>query len=124
MYTQEKLIDQSWNIMNSTLASLVLILDQSLNDVYGSKDPDDTSKLGASRAIIYMMRNMFSHSTYKPVWKIKGKYQRKYVVDLSDLSIFFNGKELDGNQFKPDDIGGYEGFITLVKNLQCSLRGK
>lgn len=117
-YSKEKLVDQSYNLMLGALGQTAIIVDEALDQKFGSKDPADTSELGSARSIIYQIRNAFAHEPLSPTWRIKDKYRkyrRVYTVHIGSACVSFDGTALDGKNLKPADFGGFEGYIQMLK---------
>lgn len=114
-FSKEKLVDQSFNLMLGALGWTAIVVDEALDQKFGSKDPSDTSELGSARTIIYQIRNAFAHEPLSPTWRIKDKYRRVYTVHVGSACVSFDGATLDGKNLKPADFGGLEGYIQMLK---------
>jgi hypothetical protein len=114
-YSKQKLVDQSYNLMLEALGHIAIIVDEALDQKYGSKDSSDTSELGSVRAIIYQIRNAFAHEPLSPTWRVKDRYRRVYAIHVGPACISFDGAALDGRNLRPVDFGGLEGYIQMLK---------
>jgi len=88
-YTHEALRIQSKNLLFMALGTTAIVIDTALDAVFGSKNPSDTSQIGAARAIIYMLRCAFAHDMAFPVWSCKTKYQMQYAINLPKSGLDF-----------------------------------
>jgi len=114
-YSKQKLVDQSYNLMLGALGQTAIIVNEALDQKFGSKNPLDTSELGSARSIIYQIRNAFAHEPLTPIWRVKDSYRRVYAVHVGPARIRFNGAVLDGRNLRPADFGGIEGYIQMLK---------
>jgi len=115
-YTQEALRIQSKNLLCMALGTTAIIIDTILDEALGPKDPNDTSQIGSTRAIMYMIRCAFAHNMAFPAWSCKTRYQRVYTVTLPQAgTIAFDAKLLNGQLIKMEHIGGLEAYVELIE---------
>lgn len=116
VYTKDKLVDQSFNIFLLAVGSTSIILDEALDQAFGSKDPADTSNRGSLRAIVYMIRCAFAHGPFTPRWDIRGRYLKRFSVETDDnFVVTLDCPKLNGDGVKPEHFGGFESYIKLYQ---------
>jgi hypothetical protein len=117
---QEDLKSWARNVQLSLLSNWILIVDQALKAKHG-KDPLQDTDLDrqAVRCVIYQMRCAVAHSSYAPRWQVNKGYQRSFTLsNLISGSITLNFSQLNGQPFKPSQLGGWYKVFELLKYAQ------
>ena len=117
---REDLLAGTFNLVIIALGASALTADETLIEVFGPVDKDlDQTRTGL-RIMIHQLRNAFAHNPWRPKWIVREKYRRSYVVPLGDTASFvFDATSLDGDGVKPDQIGGLESWIKLLKHCEA-----
>lgn len=111
--TQDLIIGMH-NLVLIAIGASALTADEVLEQVFGKQDKE-FSRQGL-RAVVNQVRNAFAHSPWRPKWLIKNHLRQKYEVHLGDLGrSVFDATTLDGQQLKPEDFGGLEAWISILK---------
>jgi hypothetical protein len=114
---QEELKCWARNVRLSLLSSWILMANQALKEKYSNlpwqdKDPDRQ----AVRCVIFQMRCAFVHSSYDPWWKVSTRYQKSFTFsNLPSGPITLNFAQLNGQQFKPSQLGEWYKVIELLR---------
>lgn len=107
--------DTSWNCLWAVFGAVTTALrDQWLIGLTINETSDP--EFFAAREIIRHIRNAFNHSPTSPVWCIDKPHQRKVYV-MNSAKLRFDGTSCNGKAVKPDDFGGFEGFLRLLNFL-------
>lgn len=69
--------------------------------------------------IVYMVRCAFAHNIADPKWKVKTRFLKQVSLILDGEKISINFEQLNGHQFKYDDIGGLLNWYR-IKNAAVS----
>ena len=80
------------NLKISVLGVVFLVLDQELDSVFKDKpDKYSNSDLDALRAIIFMLRCAYSHTTKNPRWNVTSDiYKNVFKIDAIDFEMDFS----------------------------------
>jgi len=124
-YTSAELVTVAKNNVLMAFGTTSLATDKAMDATFGAKNPDDTTELGAARAIVYQIRCAYAHDPLNPVWKPKpDKYRHIYrlTVEVPHTSgpplhrtIELNPTLLNGRYFNIGDIGGLGGYLALLQ---------
>ena len=108
-----------FNIVLIALSASALTVDETLDEVFGQAASDsDPSRVGI-RVMVNQLRNAFAHNPWRPRWKIFQKYRNSYPITLDDGTTFtFDTTNLDGQHVKPEQIGGFEFWIKLLRHCE------
>jgi hypothetical protein len=117
---QEDLKSWAQHVQFSLLSTWILIVDQALEAKYGEHRSQDTDlDRQAVRCVIYQMRCAFAHSGYAPRWQVSKGYQISFTLsNLTSGSIILNFSQLNGQPFKPSQLGGWYKVFELLKYAQ------
>lgn len=108
-----------FNIVLIALSASALTVDETLDEVFGSVAADaDVGRKGI-RVMVNQLRNAFAHNPWRPRWVVYPKYRGVYPIKLDDGSMFtFDSTNLDGRQVKPEDVGGLEFWVKLLRHCE------
>ena len=111
------------NLCVMALGASALSVDETLGDVFGAADPNaDTYGL---RVMVNQLRNAFAHNPWQARWVIFPKYQKSFLVELRDGTSFtFNATSLNGEQIKPEDVGGLEFWVKVLNHCEHWVAGQ
>ena len=109
------------NLFTIVTGGCAIVTNEALQDVFGkmnqsivkTKEIDSVTSL---RAIIYQIRNAYSHGMIYPKWDMKPEYEREYRIQDSDLNLDLNIslKGLNGKDFSINHIHRWWGFNKLI----------
>jgi hypothetical protein len=69
--------------------------------------------------MVNQLRNAFAHNPWRPRWVVYPKYRGVYPIKLDEGSMFtFDSTNLDGQQVKPEDVGGLEFWVNLLRHCE------
>jgi hypothetical protein len=106
------------NLVLLSLGASALILDETLDEVFGKPETDIQSRRGM-RIMVNQFRNAFAHNPWRPRWKVWPKYRSVYPVYLADEHLLdFDATNLDGQPIKPEDVGGLEAWVKILKHCE------
>lgn len=112
----QDLYDGTQNLVIMALGASALTLDETLDHVFGKPDADLSIDRRPLRIMVNQLRNAFAHSPWRPKWEIRPKFQKRYEISLSGLGTFvFDAANLNGCVVKPEDVGGLEYWIEVLK---------
>jgi hypothetical protein len=71
------------------------------------------------RVLVNQLRNAFAHNPWRPKWAVWPKYRSIHSVKLgADAGFDFDATGLDGNGVKPEDVGGLETWVEVLKHCE------
>lgn len=123
-HSKEQLAEQSLNLVFMTVGQCSVVADSALDQHCGAKNPENSTGLGALRAILYQIRNAFAHDPADPRWSVKGKYRRFYRTELRHLTIECDFDLLSGQKVVPMHYGGLEGFLSMMMAAREAVGGQ
>ncbi len=92
-------------------------------EVAGTKsDPESKDGLIKLRTLVFMVRCAYAHGVADPKWKVQGKYRKKMEVQLAGESIMIDLRELDGQDFNFDYLGGHRNWFRIRDDAISALR--
>jgi len=107
------------NIVLIALSASALTVDETLDEVFGKVPADSDAALRGIRVMVNQLRNAFAHNPWRPRWVVYPKYRGIYPIKLDDGSMFtFDSTQLDGQQVKPEDVGGLEFWVKLRRHCE------
>lgn len=71
-----------------------------------------TQDLLAAREIVNQIRNAYAHDPMSPKWIVYKDYQKTF--DVAELHLKMNFGELNGHDFKVEDVNGMHGIAKLL----------
>ena len=115
---QQDLYDGTQNLVLLALGASALILDETLDDVFGKPEADIQHRRGL-RVMIKQFRNAFAHNPWRPRWKVWPKCRAVHSVHLAEEHLLdFDANNLDGQPIKPEDVGGLEAWVKILKHCE------
>ncbi len=72
---------------------------------------DATVKL---RTLVYMIRCAYAHGIADPKWKVKGRYQRLFQVNLRSGILELDLSELNNQSFDFNVLGGHTKWFEIL----------
>jgi hypothetical protein len=108
-----------FNIVLIALSASALTTDETLDEVF-EKTSDDTDLNRVSiRVMVNQLRNAFAHNPWRPKWLVRLHLRNVYPIKLDDGSSFvFDARNLDGEQIKPEQVGGLEFWVKLLQHCE------
>ena len=97
----------------SSLGNSALTLDKAWEVAGIAHDPeseDDTVKL---RTLVYMVRCAYAHGVADPKWAVQGAFRRVLHVNLPREPITIDLRELHGQSFDFDQLGGHHKWFEV-----------
>jgi hypothetical protein len=117
--TDDDLRNGVFNILLIALSASALTLDETLDEVFGPSHADTEPSRVGIRVLVNQLRNAFAHNPWRPRWQIKERYWQQYPIELEDGSKFtFDARNLNGNPIKPEDVGGLEFWVKVMKHCE------
>ena len=114
--TRQDLYDGSQNLVLMALGASALVLDETLDDVFGKPTDDPDPERQGLRIMVNQLRNAFAHNPWRPKWLVRSKYRAVHPVSLGGKRLLdFDATALDGKGIKPEDIGGLEAWVKVMK---------
>jgi organic radical activating enzyme len=111
--------DGVFNLVIMALGATALTTDETLDEVFGKPKDDLELNRKGLRVLVNQMRNAFAHNPWQPKWQIRPTYQSIYQVNLGENASFtFDATSLDGKNVKPEDIGGLESWVKVLKHCE------
>jgi hypothetical protein len=101
------------NTILLSVGAFFLALDTALDESGYTKDIEAKDPFGQLRILIYMVRCAFAHSVLNPHWEVRGKFKRKLIVKIKDISFELDLNTLSGKNFNIDQIGGYSQLMRI-----------
>ncbi len=115
---RQDLYDGTQNLVLLALGASALILDETLDDVFGKPEADIHARRGL-RVMVNQFRNAFAHNPWRPRWKVWPKYRAVHPVLLGEAQLFsFDATNLDAQPIKPEDVGGLEAWVKVLKHCE------
>ena len=71
---------------------------------------DETIKL---RTLVHMVRCAYAHGMADPKWQVKDRYRRQLEVKLPSGPLILDLRELDGQGFDFDALGGHAKWLEI-----------
>jgi hypothetical protein len=117
--TDQNLKDSIFNIFLNALSVSALVVDETLDEVFGKASTDtDPTRIGI-RVMVKQLRNAFAHNPWRPKWRIFPRYRKSYPIELDDGTKFtFDAISLDGDGLKPEHVGGLEFWTKLLEHCE------
>ncbi|CAN5467116.1 hypothetical protein BH11PSE11_BH11PSE11_04330 [soil metagenome] len=117
--TPQDLENGIFNILLIALSASALTIDETLEEVFGKAATDTDATRKGIRIMVNQLRNAFAHNPWRPRWLVFAKYRGVYPIALDDGSQFnFDATNLDGQQVKPEDVGGLEFWVKLLQHCE------
>lgn len=120
--SQANLVDVSYNLFLAAFGTCATGVDVALDQQHGGKERLANDVVNSVRNIIYLVRCCFAHGPLVPKWEVQGQLLREHRVTLTGRTIALSADRLNGQAFKPSDVGGLEGFCLLLKHALESCR--
>jgi hypothetical protein len=95
-----------------------LVLDQAFEAIGMTPNPSATDADGQLRLLVYMVRCAHAHRIADPRWEVRGKYVRVLTVTADGVTIQLDLRDLNGQPFDLDKIGGYENWFRIRNAAQ------
>ncbi len=112
------------NLVIMALGASALTTDETLDQVFGKPTHDAGTHRAGLRILVNQMRNAFAHNPWRPMWQIWPKFQAIHQVNLGAEGGFkFDATLLNGEGVKPEDIGGLESWIKVLKYCEGIVPG-
>ena len=112
-WNSHTLTDFAHNLRLCVLGNCFVVIDEALNRIFGDKPKSySDTDIDALRAIIYMLRCAVAHGPTSPLWEVRGKYRRKFVI--REIGFELDATSLDGEILKHTDYGGLKGIACLI----------
>lgn len=113
---KEDLQNGVFNLVVMALGASALTTDETLDEVFGKPQADPEPGRAGLRVLVNQMRNAFAHNPWRPKWQIWPRFQSVHQVNLgAGVSFNFDATSLDGKGVKPEDIGGLESWVKVLK---------
>ena len=109
----EDIISAASVTVSSALGTSVLTLDKAweIAGIYPDlQSADERVKL---RTLVYMVRCAYAHGVADPKWKVRGDFRQVLKVDLPSVSLTLDLRELDGQGFNFDVLGGHAQWFDI-----------
>lgn len=117
--TAEDLQSGMFNIVLIALSASALTVDEALDQVFVKVPSDSDAGRQGIRIMVNQLRNAFAHNPWRPRWLVYPKYRGIYPIKLDDHSTFvFDSTNLDGQQVKPEDVGGLEFWVKVLRHCE------
>lgn len=115
----EDLRNGAFNLVIMALGASALTTDETLDEVFGKPSIDSSQDRRGLRVLVNQLRNAFAHNPWRPKWTIWPKYRAIHTVKLGEYFSFkFDATALDGEGVKPEDVGGLETWIKVLKHCE------
>jgi hypothetical protein len=116
---KQELLDGVQNLVVMALGASALTLDETLDEVFGKPDADPETARRGLRVMVNQLRNAFAHNPWRPRWVIWPKYRAVHSIRLGPTSLpDFDARNLDGACVKPEDVGGLECWVKVLKHCE------
>lgn len=76
-------------------------------------DPQSEDERVKLRTLVYMVRCAYAHGVADPKWKVQGNFRQVLEVNLSGEPITLDLRELDGQDFNFDELGGHARWFDI-----------
>ena len=117
--TKEELERGIFNLVLIALSATALTADETLDQVFGDLSKESDANRKNIRVLVNQLRNAFAHNPWRPKWVVKPKWRNKYPIALQDGTTFtFDATQLDGENIKPEQIGGLEFWVKLLRHCE------
>jgi hypothetical protein len=121
---RQDLLDGTQNLVVMALGASALTLDETLDEIFGKPDVDPEPNRRGLRVMVNQLRNAFAHNPWRPRWVIWPKYRALYAVMLgASTQTNFDATSLDGQGVKPEDVGGLESWVKVLKHCEGIVPG-
>ncbi len=114
----EDLKKGTFNFVILALGASALITDETLVEVFGELAMDLEPSRRGLRIMVSQLRNAFAHNPWRAKWSIWSKYRAVHSVQLGDSTLVFDATNLDGRGVRPEDVGGLEGWLKVLKHCE------
>jgi hypothetical protein len=115
--TYDDLIHATVNNLNITLGFTSIVLEASLQALGIKNDPNDRSKNGMLRNLIYMIRCAYAHDMMYPKWEAKGPYAQPLEIHLDNEIVNIDLMKKHGEPFDMKDLGGYRNYFEIKDKI-------
>jgi len=117
--TAKDLKNGAFNLVIMALGASALTVDETLDEVFGKSAADLEPDRQGLRVLVNQMRNAFAHNLWRPRWQVWAKDQAVHLVNLGpDAQFKFDARALDGKCVKPEDVGGLETWVNILKHCE------
>ena len=116
--TTKDLQDGTFNFVILALGASALIADETLDQVFGKPSLDTEPNRQGLRVLVNQLRNAFAHNPWRPKWLVWPKFRGIHTVHLASVTFEFNATALDGQGVKPEDVGGFERWLQVLKHCE------
>lgn len=117
--TVEDLTRGASNLVLISLSASALTTDETLDQVFGSLSYETDINRRGIRVMVNQLRNAFAHSPWRPKWVVRKMWRNVYPIVLDDGTMFtFDATNLDGDGIKPEQVGGLEFWVKLLKHCE------
>lgn len=99
--------------VGAAFGASAIALDKLYEAVRGNRNPASDDQVDMLWALVYAVRNAFSHGIANPKWTIKERYQRVLSIPFVEPELFINLEELNGSSFEYAHIGGFANWMKL-----------
>ena len=116
--TTQDLRDGTFNFVILALGASALIADETLDEVFGKPHLDTEPSRQGLRVLVNQLRNAFAHNPWRPKWVVWPKFRSVHTVQLTGVTFGFNATALDGQGVRPEDVGGLERWLQVLKHCE------
>ncbi|MEX1107690.1 MAG: hypothetical protein WEC00_02145 [Dongiaceae bacterium] len=113
--SKENSVQASSMSIGVAFGATAIALDNYFEVARGRRDADSADPADALWAIVYAVRNAFAHGIANPRWKISPQYRREFLIEHNGERVTVDLRNLDGREFKYEQIGGVENWYKLKR---------
>ena len=99
--------------VSSALGASALTLDKAWEIAGIPPDPQSADGRDKLRTLVYMVRCAYAHGMADPKWEARGDFSQVLEVGLLGASLTLDLRELDGQGFNFDILGGHARWFDI-----------
>ena len=110
---QEDIIRAAGITVSSAFGASALTLNKAWDVAGVDPDPQSTDEMVKLRTLVYMVRCAYAHGIADPKWEVQGDYRQVLEVELPIASLKLDLRELHGQDFSFDVLGGHTRWFEI-----------
>ena len=118
LHTQDDFVNAAQNNYVINFGFTTLVLDEAMTDAGVEGNLPVSSPNRDLRALVRMMRCTFAHNMVLPQWKVRPPFDRVLKIKLPSREILLDMKDLDGEVFLDEQIGGMSAYFEIVEEVK------
>ena len=117
----ENIVRAACVCVSSALGTSALALNKAWEVAGIAPDPDSEVETTKLRTVVHMIRCAYAHGVADPKWEVRGAYLRTLKVSLRRGSIELDLRNLHGQSFDFDQLGGHGKWLEIRDETVATL---